>query len=78
MLAVSRVLQEEGIMSITSGVSLWLEEGIKVPERAFNKLLSGHLLETEFKEDLTVLSTLLEERMQVTTVNNLTLSIKVI
>lgn len=78
MLAMGRVLQEEGIMGITSGVSLWLEEGVKVPERAFDKLLSGHLFETELKEDFTVLSTLLEKRMQVTTIDNLTLSIEVI
>ena len=75
--ALNRLLQEECIVHVTSGVTLRLEEGVKVPERAFNELASWHLVEAHFEENLAELSAYLEKRVQVATFRDLTLSIEI-
>lgn len=75
--ALNGLLQEECIVHVTSGVTLRLEEGVKVPERALNELASWHLVEAHFKENLAELSADLEKRVQVATLRDLTLSIEI-
>ena len=77
VLALNGFLQEECIVHITSGVTLRLEESVKVPERAFYELACWHLVETHFEENLAELGADLQKRVQVTTLRDLTLSIEV-
>ena len=77
VLALKGLLQEECIVHVTSGVTLRLEEGVEVPERALNILASWHLVETHFEENLAELSANLKKRVQVATFRNLTLSIEI-
>lgn len=39
--------QEEGVVLVSGRVLLGLEQGVKVPERALNKVVGGHLGEAE-------------------------------
>lgn len=41
----NRTRQEESVMLISGWVLLGLEQRIKVPERALNKVIGGHLRE---------------------------------
>ncbi len=63
VLALKGLFQEECIVHVTSRVTLRLEEGVKVPERALNILASRHLVETHFEENLAELSANLEKRV---------------
>lgn len=56
----------EGVLEVTSRVSLGDEEGVKVPEGALDVSVCGHFGEAHFKEDLTEFLTDLHEGMQVT------------
>ena len=49
-----RIRDEECIMSISGRMLLGLEEGVKVPEAALNKVVGRHLRESHLKEDLSV------------------------
>ena len=48
-------------MSITSWMTLGLEERIKVPEGAFNISLSVHFVKTHFEQDLSELGSHFEQ-----------------
>ncbi len=48
------IRDEECIMSISGRMLLRLEEGVKVPEAALNKVVGRHLRESHLKEDLSV------------------------
>jgi hypothetical protein len=37
--------EEESIVCVSRGVLLRLEKGVKIPERALNKVVCGHFLE---------------------------------
>ena len=56
-------------MSITSWMGLWLEERIKVPERAFDISISLHLFEAHLQKDLDELLTGFHKMMQVAVLN---------
>ena len=68
ILAVSRILQEESVMCISSRVRLRLEEGIEVPERALDVPISWHFLETHLHENLFELLSNLKQRMEVASI----------
>lgn len=46
----TRTRQEEGVMLISSWVLLGLEQRVKVPERALDKVIGGHLCEPTHSE----------------------------
>ena len=47
MLVRSRTWQEEGVVGVSSGVLLWLEEGVEIPERTFYEIIGWHFCETK-------------------------------
>jgi hypothetical protein len=55
-ICLSRRLHEEGVVGISSRVTLWLKEGIEVPERALHPLIGRHLLKAHLHQDATELS----------------------
>ena len=77
VLALGWVLQEEGIVHVSSRVTLWLEEGIEVPEGALNEFVGGHFIESHFEKNLSEHSSDLQERVQMTSLTSDTLSIEV-
>lgn len=60
-----RVQDKEGVVGVSGGMGLWLEEGIEVPERAFHVAVSVHFLEAHLEQDFYELLTSLHEEMQV-------------
>ena len=64
-----RMRNKEGIMSITSWVSLRLEKSIKVPERTLNIAISLHLFETHLNQNFNKLSSCFHEEMQISIFN---------
>ena len=52
-----RIADEEGILGITSGMTLRLEQRIEVPERRLDKLVGGHLVEAHLQQDFAELGT---------------------
>mmetsp|Transcript_19612 Transcript_19612/g.28953 ORF Transcript_19612/g.28953 Transcript_19612/m.28953 type:complete len:206 (-) Transcript_19612:604-1221(-) len=61
----TRLLDEKGIMCISRGVTLRLEQGIKVPERTLHPLVGRHFLESHLHQNLTEFGPNLEKRMKV-------------
>ncbi len=48
----ARTRKKEGIVGIAGRVLLRLEEGVKIPEAALNKVVCWHLLEAHLSENL--------------------------
>lgn len=63
--AILGLSKEESIMGIPGRVALRLEQRVKVPERALNIALCGHLIKAHLKEDLSELSANLKKRVEV-------------
>ena len=61
-----RLLQEEGVMSLTAWMLLRLEQSVKIPEGAFNEAVRRHFLKAHFNKDLAKLFSDLQQRMQMT------------
>lgn len=61
-----RITNEEGILSITSRMTLGLEQSIKVPEGGLYELVGWHLLEAHLQQDLTEFGSNHQQRMQIT------------
>jgi hypothetical protein len=59
-------------------VTLRLEKCIEVPERALNEFASGHLVEAHFQKDFSELSAHLQERVKMSALWDLTLSVEVV
>ena len=72
------VFNEESVMHISSGMTLGLEEGVKVPERALNIPISWHLLETHLEEYLSELLADSHERMEMTSCAWLAHSVEIV
>lgn len=68
-LAFCWVLNEESVVHISSWMTLWLEESIKVPEGTLDVSVSQHLSETHLKEDLSELLSHKQQWMQMATVS---------
>ena len=64
MKAICWVLDKESVMSISSWMTLWLEQSIKVPEWTFNITIGWHFLETHLEEDFSELLSDLHKRME--------------
>jgi hypothetical protein len=56
---------EEGVMGVTRGMGLRLEERVEVPEGALHVSVGLHLLEAHLQQDLNELLTRLHEMVQV-------------
>jgi len=67
-LAVGRILEEEGVVSVSGRMTLRLEQRIEVPEGTLHVPVGGHLSKAHLHKDLLELLPHLEERMQVATV----------
>ena len=65
--SICGILQEKGIVHVSCWVTLWLEEGVEVPEGGFGVSTSGHLGESHFEEDLSKLLSDEQEGMEMTT-----------
>lgn len=52
VLARDGVLQEEGVVHVSGGVALRLEQGVEVPEGALHVPVGGHLVEAHLQEYL--------------------------
>ena len=61
--AFMRVFYEEGIVHISGWVTLRLEQGIEVPERALNISVSWHFIESHLQEDLSEVGPYFQKRM---------------
>ena len=62
-----RITNEESIVGITGRMLLRLEQGVKIPEGALDKVVGRHFGEAHFKEDLAIFGSYLQQRMKVTT-----------
>ena len=53
-------------MGVSRRMLLWLEKGVKVPERTLDVVIRGHLGKSHFKEDLAIFGPHFEQWMKVT------------
>lgn len=58
------ILEEEGVVHVSSWVGLGLEERIKVPEPTLHESVSGHLVESHLEQSLSKLSAHLQKWVQ--------------
>ena len=65
-------------MRISGRMLLRLEQGIKIPEAAFDIFVSRHFRKAHFEKDLTEFITDLEEWVEMATWGRETLSVKVV
>jgi hypothetical protein len=63
----SRVLEEEGVVHVSSRMTLRLEKSVEIPERALNESIGRHLVEAHTQQDFSELRSDFHEGMQVTT-----------
>lgn len=42
---LGRVLDEEGVMSVSGRMLLWLKQRVEVPERTLDEVVGGHFTE---------------------------------
>jgi hypothetical protein len=67
LFARSRVLEEEGVVHVSSRMTLRLEKSVEIPEGALDESISGHLVKTHAQQDFSKLRSDFHEGMQVTT-----------
>lgn len=76
--AMRWLFQEESIVHVSSWMTLWLEKGVKVPERRLSVPACWHFCESHLQEDFSELLSNKHEWMQMTTCSRKTLCLKVI
>lgn len=64
-----RVRNEEGVMSISRRMSLWLKQRVEIPEGALDVPVSLHFLKAHLQQDLDELLLGLHEQVQVAVLN---------
>ena len=75
---LGRLLDEEGVVRITGGMRLRLEQTVEVPEGRLDPLVGGHLMEAHLQEDVAELGPNLEEGVEISATNLLTQGLEVV
>jgi len=75
--ASDRCLAEEGVLQVTSRVTLRLEQRVEVPEGGLDPTVSRHLVEAHRKKDFSELLAHFQKRVQVAALRHLTSRIDV-